>query len=124
VALMLDAGWRGVAALGGKVAGYGFALPVAGFLLLAGQSNYDHYFVQHMTKLQPAGFHTDLSKYLNTLLDRYRVYWIAPNEAFLQYDTSNFLIKEWDAVDYMGKTLDLPVDRVPGNKGIVFIVRH
>jgi hypothetical protein len=123
VALLLDAGWRAVAALGRKAAAYSFVLPMAGFLVLAGQSNYEHYFILHMTKLQPAGFHTDLSKYLNTVLDRYRVYWIAPNDAFLQYDTSNFLIKQWDAVDYMGRTLELPVDRVPGTKGIVFIVR-
>lgn len=124
VALILDAGWRAVGALGGRFASYSFALPVAGFLVLAGQQNYDQYFVLHMTKLQPAGFHTDLSKYINSLDNRYRVYWVAPNDAFLQYDTSNFLVKEWDAVDYMGRTLELPVDRVPANKGIVFIVRH
>lgn len=124
VAIVVDAGWRAVGALGGRAAAYAFALPVAGFLVLSGQDNYDHYFVQHATRLQPAGFHTSLSRYINSVSDRYRVYWIGPPDAYLEYDTSNFLVREWDAVDYRGHPLDLPVSRVPGRKGIVFVVKH
>jgi 4-amino-4-deoxy-L-arabinose transferase-like glycosyltransferase len=124
VALIVDAGWRAVGALGGRVTKYAFVLPVAGFLVLSGRENYDQYFVLHVTKLQPAGFHASLSRYINSVSDQYRIYWVAPPDTFLRYDTSNFLVKQWDAVDYMGRRLELPVARVPGNKGVNFIVRQ
>jgi hypothetical protein len=123
-ALAIDVGWRGVGALGAKFGTYAFALPVAGLMLLAARENYQQYFVLHITKLQPAGFQATLSAYINRMKPGYRVYSIGPPDNYLRYDSSEFLVDDWDAVEVRDQPLTLPVDRVPGQKGIVFLVRQ
>src|SRR5262249_5548666 len=62
-ALVLDACWRGLSALGGRRVAAGAALLVAVFLGLALWTNYRDYFVQFTKRDHPADFNTLLSHY-------------------------------------------------------------
>ncbi|MBI2940171.1 MAG: glycosyltransferase family 39 protein [Chloroflexi bacterium] len=123
-ALVVDAGWRAAATLFGRVGRYGFALPVAVFLALSLQANYRAYFDEHISKYQPAGFYSVLSAFVRQINDRYRVYLIGKADTSLKYDTPHFLLPEVDGVDVRNQSLVLPLQRIPSNKGIAFLVDY
>ncbi len=121
-ALTVDAGWRAAGVLPGRLGTYAFAVPVAAFLLLAARTNYRDYFDVHIQRLQPAGFNTTLVNVVESINDRYRVYLLGGNENSFQYGTERFLIPDVDAVNVANQPLQLPLDRVPAEKGVVFLV--
>ena len=122
-AIGIDAGWRGVSVVGGRIATWAFVLPLLALGALAARENYDIYFNQHIVKEQPAGFATLFATYVNGINDKYRVYWLGPADSYIRYDTIDFLSPNLDALDIRDKPLRLPVDRVPRDKGIAFLAR-
>ena len=120
-ALVLDAGWRGLAALGGRWVAAGAAL-VAALLALSLAANYHDYFVQFTKRDRPADFNTLLSRYLLRRGDDYRYYLIGFDGPSLRYDTEHFLVPDVDGVDVGAGRLALPVQRVPRHKGLVFLI--
>ncbi len=121
-ALVLDAIWRGLAALGRRSVAAAFALPVAVFLGLSVWANYHDYFVQFTERDRPADFNTVLSHYLIRQGHGYRYYLIGFDGPSLRYDTEHFLFPNVDGVDVGAGPLALPVRPVPEHKPLVFLV--
>ena len=119
---VLDAGWRGLAALGRRWVAAAFALPVAVFLGLSLWANYHDYFVQFTERDRPADFNTVLSHYLIRQGHGYRYYLIGFDGPSLRYDTEHFLFPNVDGVDVGAGPLALPVRPVPEHKPLVFLV--
>lgn len=120
-ALVLDAAWRGVAALGRR-AGLLIALAALGFLTLAGAANYRGYFYHFVRRERPADFNTELSHYLLRQGDDYRYFLIGVDGPSLRYETQRFLVPGVDGTDVGAGAIQLPVGRVLPRKGLVFIV--
>jgi hypothetical protein len=121
-ALMLDRAWRGVTNLTGHVGTYAFAAPVVLLLGLALQGNVHDYFDVQIVQRQPANRFTVLSTYVRSIGDRYRMYVIGRPDWTLNYDTPRFLVPNPDAVDVRTGPLALPLERIPGSKGVAFLV--
>jgi hypothetical protein len=119
--LILDLGWRGVAARFGRWGKRLGAVAVVGFLVATTYTNYVDYFIIHATKMEDTEFFANLSRYVGPLNDRYRVYLLAGALTTLHYDTAQFLIPNVDGVDVRAWPLPLPLDRVPATKGVIFI---
>jgi len=71
--------------------------------------------------MEPANFFTNLSRYVAPLNDRYRIYLLADKDTSLRYDTARFLIPNVDGVDVRAWPLPLPLDRIPAQKGVIFV---
>ncbi|HLZ29314.1 MAG TPA: glycosyltransferase family 39 protein [Chloroflexota bacterium] len=123
-ALMLDRAWRGVSSLGGRLGSSVFAVPVCVVLGLALQANVHDYFDIQIVERQPAGRFTLLSRYAASTNASYRLYVIGRDDWTLTYDTPRFLIPSPDAVDVRNAPLALPLDRIPANKGVAFLVEN
>jgi 4-amino-4-deoxy-L-arabinose transferase-like glycosyltransferase len=121
-ALVLDAGWRGLTALGGRRVAAAVAVPVAVFLGLSLWTNYHDYFVQFTKHDRPADFNTLLSHYLVKQGHGYRYYLIGFDGPSLRYDTEHFLFPNVDGVDVGAGPLPLPVRPAPRHKPLVFLV--
>jgi len=121
-ALVLDASWRGLAALGRRSVGLAVGLPVAVFLGLALWTNYHDYFVRFTKHDRPADFNTLLSHYLIQRGHSYRYYLIGFDGPSLRYDTEHFLFPNVNGVDVGAGPLALPVQRPPRNRGLIFLV--
>lgn len=123
-ALILETAWRGIAGLSARAGTYAFAVPVAVLLGLALQSNVHDYFDIQIVQRQPAGRFTLLSSYAASINPSYRLYVIGRNDWTLSYDTPRFLVPSPDAVDVRDGALALPLDRIPANKGVAFLVEN
>ncbi len=123
-ALIVDTGWRGLADRFGKWGGrMGLAIAIA-FALVTTYANYVDYFFVHTSTMESPGFFTVLARYILTINDRYRVYLLADQDTSLRYDTTQFLIPHLDGVDARNFPLHLPLDRIPAQKGVIFIERN
>ena len=122
-ALALDAGWQIVGAVFDKWGKRVAVTLVAAFSLLIAGANYIDYFQTHTNTMEPESFFTVLSRYAEQVNDRYRLYLLADRDTSLRYDTARFLVPRIDGVDVRDSNLPMPLDRVPSNKGVVFIVR-
>jgi 4-amino-4-deoxy-L-arabinose transferase-like glycosyltransferase len=123
-ALVLDRAWLGVTALAGRVGTYVFAVPVAVLLGLALQGNVHDYFDIQVVERQPAGRFTLLANYAGSINASYRLYVIGRDDFTLDYDTPRFLVPLPDAIDIRSAPLALPLDRIPANKGVAFLVEN
>ena len=121
-ALVLDAGWRGLAALGKRWVAAAVALPVAVFLGLSLWTNYHDYFVRFTKHDRPADFNTLLSHYLVRQGHGSWYYLIGFDGPSLRYDTEHFLFPNVDGVDVGAGPLALPVRPAPRHKTLVFLV--
>jgi len=121
-ALILDGGWRATSTMLGRVGTYVFGVLVAVFLVLAARANYADYFDLHIHRLQPASFNTELSHFVLEVNDRYRVYLIGRPDTSLRYDTEHFLLPDVDGVEVRDQPLPLPLNRVPADKGVAFLI--
>jgi 4-amino-4-deoxy-L-arabinose transferase-like glycosyltransferase len=121
--LAVDAGWRGMVLRFGTWGKRFATVLVLAFAVLAARANYIDYFQTHLQKMESPNFMAVLSKYVWTINDRYRVYLLAEADTSLRYDTAHFLIPDVDGVDVRDHPLPLPLDRIPEQKGVVFVVR-
>ena len=119
-AITVDYVWRGFAQRFGPTGNRMFTIPIVVLLILIGYGNYVGYFVLH-PKMQPSDFQTTLAQYLETTRQNYRAYALA-GENSLDYPTIQFLVPNLDGVNVHDRPLPLPIQRVPFDKGIVFIV--
>jgi 4-amino-4-deoxy-L-arabinose transferase-like glycosyltransferase len=123
-ALLLEATWRGIGTLAGRRGTLAFGALVLVVLGLALQSNVHDYFDVQVTERAPADRFTLLAAYAQTLQDRYRLYTIGRDDWTLRYETPRFLVPNVDAVDVRNASLPLPLDRVPPDKGVAFLVEN
>lgn len=123
-ALFLEEGWRGLRRLGGRAGDHAGAVLLLALVVLAARSNYHDYFEGHIIEAQPAGFNTLISRYVLGVNDRYRVYLMGRADTSLRYDTERLLLPEVDGVDVRDAELALPLDLVPEEKGVAFVVEH
>jgi hypothetical protein len=123
-ALILETAWRGITGLSARAGTYAFAVPVAVVLGLALQGNVHDYFDIQIVQRQPAGRFTLLSRYAASINPSYRLYVIGRNDWTLRYDTPRFLVPSPDAVVIRDGPLALPLDRIPANKGVAFLVEN
>jgi len=121
-ALVLECAWRGVAVLSGRVGSVAFGGLVLVVLGLALQANVHDYFDVQVTERQPAGRFTILSNVAQQTNAQYRLYVIGRDDWTLTYDTPRFLIPNPDAVDVRNAPLALPLQQIPPDKGVAFLV--
>ncbi len=119
--LVIDLGWRALTGRFGATGAWGGGLLAAFFVGLTAASNAIGYFDLHVRTMEPEGFFTVLSRYVQPINGRYRVYLLADAETSLRYDTVRFLVPEIDGVNVRNRSLGLPLDRLPAAKGVVFI---
>lgn len=120
-ALPLDAAWKRAEAAFGRRESRAFALLAAALLALSAGANFQDYFLVHVTQLQPAGFATALAAQVRAWNDRYRVYFLSGRERSLRYDTTRFLVPEYDGEDVGAGPLVLPLSAPPAAKGALFL---
>ncbi|MBV9174124.1 MAG: hypothetical protein JOZ81_29020, partial [Chloroflexi bacterium] len=121
-ALMLEQLWCGVTRLQGRRATHVFGgIALAVFGLALGANVHDYFQVQIVQRLQPDR-NTILASYAGSLQDRYRLYVVGRPEWSLDSETSRFLVPNPDAIEVGDRPLALPLDRIPSDKGVAFLV--
>jgi hypothetical protein len=119
--LVLDELWRGASHLYGRMGEALFAVPVVVVLGLVLHANVDDYF-RAFAQHQPATPLTLASTYAARIGDDYRVYMIGSGNWSLDGDLPRFLVPNADAVNVKDGSLELPLERIPQAKGVVFVV--
>jgi len=122
-ALVLDAAWRGASALGGRSAAAVVAVPAVAFLALALWRNYHDYFDIYAKTPSPADFDTAVGHYLARQGHGYRYYLFGTAPHAIRFPPEYFLADGVDGVD-VGPRVQLPISRVPPQKGLVFLVER
>lgn len=119
-ALLLDRLHELAVRLHGRRGGATALVGIAALLGGAAFGNYSDYFDLHVSRLQPAGSATVLSRFVAAQNERYRVYVYGPHT--LHYDTPRFLVPEADGRSFPTLKRALPLAAVPEDRGAVFIV--
>ena len=123
-ALILDRAWSAVTALSGRIGTYAFALPVVALLGLALQANMHDYFDVQVVQREPAGRFTLLASYAAGIQNRYRLYAIGQTDWTLTSEAPRFLVPTVAAVNVRDGPLALPLDHIPQDRGVAFLVEN
>ena len=121
-ALVIDASWRGLAALGGRWVAAAVALPVAVFLGLSLWANSHGYFDVYAKRPSPADFDTALGRYVARQGHGYRYYLFGTAPHAIGFPPEYFLGNGVDGVNVGPTGVPLPISSVPPRKGLVFVV--
>jgi 4-amino-4-deoxy-L-arabinose transferase-like glycosyltransferase len=121
-ALVVDAGWRAVAARFGRRGSLGFGVLAGAYLLLAAGLNYHDYFDVHVKQNYAAGFYTVLGYFAADVNDRYRVYFIGARDISIKGPTVRFLRPNLDGRDIPNQPINRSASFTGGGKGAAFLI--
>jgi 4-amino-4-deoxy-L-arabinose transferase-like glycosyltransferase len=121
-ALMLEYAWRGVSRLTARLGMYAFGGLAVIVLGLALQANIHDYFGVEIVRRMPADQKTQWVLEARALQDRYRSYVVGRVDGAETDEAPRFLLPDGDVVQIGDAPLALPLESIPGDKGVAFLV--